>query len=270
MKKSGQITIFVIIGIIILFIILGFLFMLGSFGKDNLETKEEKIIESTQLAGDVQNYVESCIEKTGEDALIFVGKQGGYYDLPEFSDNSLNLPYYFYDDQDISPNKEIVEEELAKYMSEMLFFCVEKFTYFKEKGYEIEQKEIQTETSILDSMVKFKISFPVYVEKGSVGKELLIFEMEIKSRLGTVLEAISEFMSIQKEEPLSVCVSCLNEIGQKNDFKMEMGPAREDPEKDDEIVENLVFVVIDEKVLINNEPFEFKFMNKYEFEEWED
>src|SRR3989338_3113173 len=71
MNKRGQVTIFIILGIIILAAVVLVFYLTGdtlvkqSEGKVNIETKPLK------------NYVGDCLEKTGNDALTLIGKQGG-------------------------------------------------------------------------------------------------------------------------------------------------------------------------------------------------
>ena len=70
MNKRGQVTVFIILGIIILAAIVLVFYLTGntlvnqSEQKVNIETKPLK------------NYVGDCLEKTGNDALNLIGKQG--------------------------------------------------------------------------------------------------------------------------------------------------------------------------------------------------
>jgi len=255
MQKRGQITIFIIIGILILCIIAGFLLLKGKIVEEEVKVEEEKIIESVQLGGGVQNYVENCIEKTGREALIFIGEQGGYYELPEVYDPDFKLPYYFYEENDLSPSKDKVEEELAKYMEEMLFFCVEGFEYFKEKGYEIEQGEIESGAEILEGKVKFKVNFPVYMVKGSVGKELLFFETDIPSRLKTILEVNGELMEGVLRRPYAVNLGQISDLSIENDLMIGLSDLEND----------VYFTVVDKKTLYEEEIYDFNFVVEYLF-----
>jgi len=259
-SRRGQITVFIIIGIFILLVIAGLLFMRGSFQRAEIENKEDNIIDSAQLGGDVQNYIENCIERTGEDGIHFIGEQGGYYDLPEVYDSDFNLPFYFYEDEDLSPSKKIVEKELAKYMDEMLFFCLENFEYFEEKGYQIEEDEVQTEVNILDSKVKFRINFPVYVTKGSVGKELLVFETDIQSRLETILEISKQLIDGVVERPFAINLGQISDLSLDNDLMIELSDLNED----------VYFTIVDKNTLGDKEIYDFNFVVRYQFGEDDD
>src|SRR3989338_5292014 len=78
MKKRCQITLFIIIGIVIL-IIVGLLVYLATYitkkGIEKEITKSEKIPLAAQP---IKTYIETCLDKTAKDAIILIGKQGGY------------------------------------------------------------------------------------------------------------------------------------------------------------------------------------------------
>ncbi len=78
MKKRCQVTLFIIIGIVIL-VIVGLLIYLTTYvtkkGIEKEITKSENIPLAVQP---IKTYIETCLDKTAKDAIILIGKQGGY------------------------------------------------------------------------------------------------------------------------------------------------------------------------------------------------
>ncbi|PIN76697.1 hypothetical protein COV17_01385 [Candidatus Woesearchaeota archaeon CG10_big_fil_rev_8_21_14_0_10_36_11] len=132
MHKRGQVTIFIIVGVLLLAAVATFIFLQDTAG-EIVEEQETVTLSGIQLGDNIQNYVESCITKTGEDALIYIGNHGGYYNVPPPFDPTFTLPYYFYKERDFGPSEETVTQELGKYMDDMLFFCLQNFNTFTEQ-----------------------------------------------------------------------------------------------------------------------------------------
>ncbi len=267
--KRGQITIFIVVGIIILFVVAGLLFMRDYFEKGEIEVKEEKMIESVQFGGNVQTYIESCISQTAEAGVEFISKRGGYYNLPELSQDYLELPYYLYFNEDYSITKEEVELELQKYVDEMLSFCFEGFVYFEEKGYSIDEGAIKTEVHVFPTTLNVVVDLPILVSKENLENQIFLFQVDINSNLGSMLKVVKEFMQIQMEDPASFCVSCLYELNDEK-FRIETAAPKQDRENEEEDVRDIIFAIIDKESLVEGLPFEFRFINKYGFEEWEE
>lgn len=251
-NKKGQVAVFIIAGILIVF------FAALIFGIRNFVVIDE--IEAQQgvapLLGDsVQSYVESCVRDTAKEALLFVGDQGGYYNLPELSDPFFNAPYYMRGESKSLIAKEELEKQLSTYVDEELFFCLRNFVPFRNAGMEIEPGEVSTSTRIVKDKVFFEVTFPVQIRQGSLSKEVSFFTASTDSRLGDIYDLTAAF--IGQENPSSICVSCLADLMVENDMRAEMDNLGE---------EVIMFTIIDEKVMVNSLPYRYRFLNRYEFE----
>ncbi len=77
MAKRSQITIFFIIGIVLIFIF-GVIFFLSSQGaKTKVEQSSEKAVESLLLQNRFDYYVNLCVDKATKDAIELISMQGG-------------------------------------------------------------------------------------------------------------------------------------------------------------------------------------------------
>ena len=73
MLKRGQVTIFVILGLVIL-IILGIVYYVKFY---ILESKYVNIVPQDIQA--VDEYVKNCLEQTVKEGLVYLGDHGGYF-----------------------------------------------------------------------------------------------------------------------------------------------------------------------------------------------
>ena len=77
MKKRGQVSFFMILGILLL-IIVGFVIYLTSF--TTKEKIKKEVITTQKLPTEIQeinNYVVSCLDRVTQDGLELIGKRGG-------------------------------------------------------------------------------------------------------------------------------------------------------------------------------------------------
>ncbi|MDP3764996.1 MAG: hypothetical protein Q8R04_00635 [Nanoarchaeota archaeon] len=111
MNKKAQIALFLILGFVI---ILGISFILyvKNQGNPKLKTESEKISKLSTGMSPVKVFIDSCIESVGKDAIITIGKNGGYFELPSQStkDYDIKTAYYFYENIGIMPPKSRVEQ----------------------------------------------------------------------------------------------------------------------------------------------------------------
>jgi len=253
-NRKGQITIFLIIGMILL-ISAGLLFYLNS----QLTEKEiEKSVEMPSNVLPIKNYVESCIKSVGEEAILWIGEHGGYYNLPKYStkDYFTNTAYYFYIDSNIMPSKERVEEELSEYMDKQIYFCLDNFSVFKEQGFQIEKEESNTTVIIRQKDVLFQINLPLTIKKQDSLTEIKEFKKSIDSiRLKTIYDVSKLIIDEQMQNFDSVCLSCIVNHGIENDLYVDMERLGND---------SIVFIISDNNSLVKNEPYKFIFANKYE------
>lgn len=75
-QKKGQVTLFIILGIVILLICAGVLFYIR---QTNSSPNHKTTHEST-----IQGYVQGCVELTSEMALLSIARKAGYGEASEY------------------------------------------------------------------------------------------------------------------------------------------------------------------------------------------
>ena len=243
MYKRGQVALFVIIAILI---------VSAAFTLLYTQTELFKKAEANPEIAPVESFIKNCVKSTGEDALVFVGQQGGYYGLPKLSVSGYS--YYFYDNKSVMPSKEKIESELSKYMNEMLPFCTQNFVDFPDFDVEANSNVVMAKTTIMKDKVKFDVSWQVLIKKGDSTYRLSSFSAEVPSRLFTIYNVVQNFTSKQLEDPSSICLSCLTNFAIQNDLYIYMNNYGNN---------TVIFTISDNKTLINKNPYEFIFANKY-------
>ncbi|MAE43314.1 hypothetical protein CMO93_06065 [Candidatus Woesearchaeota archaeon] len=253
-NRKGQIAIFILFGIVIL-IAVSLVFYIK--GKDAQETSEiPKATELSFSAVPIKNYVESCIKSVGEDAIEFVGERGGYLELPELSTNDyfIKFPYYFYENIDVMPSKEKIEEEISKYVDEMLFSCFQDFIDFKQQGFDIEQENSTTKTIIKQNQVAFDVSLPLTIKKGDSETTIAKFSNSVTSRLNTIYKVSTQITNIQMRDLNAICLSCLLNLSIENELYINLNRIGNG---------TILFIITGNSSKVDDLPSTFIFANKY-------
>lgn len=192
LSKKGQITVFIIIGILLL-MVLG-IFAYISFMTGDTGSRQEATTLPLQEEG-IKTYVEACLQKTARDGIELIGMQGGYYKTDRFSSNyikptegesleffpqsNITIPYWVYlasknnDPYYIlqtntptlrsSDGDPSVEKELEAYIDANLGSCINDFTAFRQQGMNIEYGAPVSDVIIAEENIlvglRYKVQF---------------------------------------------------------------------------------------------------------------
>lgn len=203
MNKKGQVTIFIIVGVIVVAIGITLFFVFNSNSKKPLNLE----------ASSVEIFVLDCIESVGKDALYVVGQNGGYY-FPPKNSNSLGIAFYFFEGEDIMPSKEVIEKEIGAYLDEALPICTEEFVKFN--NFNVSQEKVQSEVFISENKVFLNVNYPIRITKGEDVVFLKKFkDIEIPIRLGEIYSIAKSIIQRQLTNPKEICISCVLELEEK-------------------------------------------------------
>ena len=147
--KRGQITLFIIIGILVLLAVSLTLYVNQEYLKNLFEQRITRLTEVPYAIQPLDVHIKDCVSDSARLSLSIILLQGGYLD-PE---NKINLESidvaYWYDRKDITPSIETIEKETVKSVQEILPNCILDFN----EEYSIEIKEIKPKISIKDKEV---------------------------------------------------------------------------------------------------------------------
>jgi len=140
-KRKGQLTVFIILGIILLLSIATVIY----FTQQRTTAPIERTITVPEEVEQVYDYVATCVEQIGKNGLITLGTQAGYISVPPVIANNPNAhvnadplgvritPYWYYEGEDRTPTLENMQRDLALYVKNELPGCVGTFASFEDQ-----------------------------------------------------------------------------------------------------------------------------------------
>ena len=242
--KKAQITFIIIIGIVLL-IAAALLFYVSNYLSKNARTP---------LAFDkasIENYVNACIKKTGEDGLNLLGKQGGLIALKEhLKVPQWGISYSLYANENKVPSIERMQEELSFYMKSNLNNCLKDLKDFKRQGWNVEKNSFNTKTRINEKDVLFEVDFPFTVSKPDNSISFERFASSIEVRLSYIKNLADKIVNLNLKYPKSVDRTDLANYN----VNVTVFPYEN----------SLVYVVCDEESSIMKQPYRFMFALKFQ------
>jgi len=187
MEKRGQITLFFIIGIILV-IIVGIVLALNfTIWKGDLDATAQARQEIPEKIRPVAYQLDNCLSKISDDAVELLSIQGGYIDIPyddipttEYTPvgrelyilpfTNLKTSVWFREKgngvpETNIPAKSYMESELEAYINSQFITCLEDTENFMQEGYYLTTTAttITTKAKIFDGLVKIETAFPITV-----------------------------------------------------------------------------------------------------------
>jgi len=188
MKNKGQVSVFIILGIIVAVILV---FALRSTIVINQSVSVE--IEP------IKEHVESCVREKAFDGLEILEKQGGIINV----NDGLSVyggdrkVVYWYDDVIKIPSLSEMERELGSYVEEKIEECLD-FGLFDD--YEIEVlKDMEVNVKISES-VNLDIVYPLDIERNSVSYKVEFYNVEVNSEIKELYELSKEIMKKENSD----------------------------------------------------------------------
>ncbi len=140
-QKRGQITVFIIIGLILLLSVATIIY----FTQKRVTAPIKRVVAVPEEVQQIYDYVATCTDQIGKDGLILMGTQGGHINVPPIIAKNpyahikadpmgiAKTPLWYYEGEDRTPQLEYMQRELAFYVKQNLPDCVENFQAFKDR-----------------------------------------------------------------------------------------------------------------------------------------
>ncbi len=237
-SKQGQVTIFVIIGILILFIFAGVLYITKVATKEELTAEGVPIIAAVpQEFQPLQTYTENCLSQAGRRGLLVLGQQGGYIypelagkysaDEPTNADGldlePIKVPYWHYN---VLPNENpkvsysskkpalyakddpefSIEAQLSRFTEENIAECLAGYAPFEAEGFVVNAPALEegsetlkdVQVTVADQSVNFWLKMEVQASKGDASMEMNQFYVPVPIRLKQMYDAAAEIAAVEK------------------------------------------------------------------------
>lgn len=255
--RRGQITLFVIIGLVALLVIGTVIYMVARPPPEERARirAAKNIEEATHFAA------QQCVDLLAENSVFLFGYVGGsrvdpdpwpdYYVFDEF----YRIPYWYFKGQDRTLTKErVASEVLALYVDQRLLGCTDFAGNFPQ--HDIRPSVPQTTVEFGREDVIFSTNWPIQV---ALGGGLVDIEpghkTKVSGKLGAMLDIAYEIVRREATNDLLIHWDYLTEITDKGDFDVTAYT-----EGDETIVYRIVD--LENKLLANQEPVVLQFANK--------
>ncbi|RMD57751.1 hypothetical protein D6825_03080 [Candidatus Woesearchaeota archaeon] len=205
---KGQITLFIIIGLIIIIGAAIFLYLTREAELAPIQ-REISVPEGGQ---EVYDYVKGCLEQTGREGLFILGQQGGYINIPPIIERNPNsflpedpagiikVPFWYYEGEDRTPQMEFMERELANYIKENIGECINNFEAFANKASIIPKDKMIPIVSITDNQVLTTLSWPLEITTANRIVKLDEFLADHPVRLKLLYNSAAKLMEYENSQ----------------------------------------------------------------------
>ncbi|MBI2667242.1 hypothetical protein HYX17_00555 [Candidatus Woesearchaeota archaeon] len=251
MQKRGQITLYLLTAIVII-AILGFFIYINNLGILDMSQKNiEEEVDLYDLENDIRNYVQDCLKKTAIQGVLSLGLHGG-----TINENPNNLiignsfvNYGYSLGNNTLPSIETMEGELSNYIDIALDFCLDDFSAFNDKT-KISYKGTSAKTMIKEKIF-FEVEKPIEIIRDNSRIKFKDFRVEIPVRLKYIHELSNKIIEEEIKDKGWLPYDLMSTF----DVNIAVYPHNK---------EVIVFSLIDNKSIINDQLFMFQFANKFD------
>ena len=214
--KKGQITIFVILGIVIAAVALLAFFFRSTILELSRETTLQDVQTSSPLVYEAGSQVENCLLSHHDFSLRVLGLQGSIKD-PKESIEYAGSKIALYKEGIL---KEDLEKELEGYFAENALSCLDIATSLK-----LEPSGIKgISASIEKEKVSINLDWPITFKTKDTTQKISHFEVQKDLRLGDMIDDINAVLAQSKE---GLCLSCLADLGETKNYLIEVETAEQ-------------------------------------------
>ncbi len=164
-NKKSQITVFIIIGIILL-ILASLIYYFATMERDVVVDDIEQVgVEKIQFDS-VDDLVESCIKSVGSDGLRLLGVQGGrLYSMERYLETYYsNISYAYYEGESVLVSLVDVKKQVDEFIELNVLECVDDFNVLKQQGIDVVANEISSNTLIKPGDVVFNLDYDLVID----------------------------------------------------------------------------------------------------------
>jgi len=194
--KRGQVTLFIILGIVIL-VVIALIFGLRNIIGIGIGTDKFLSLKMGPLIDDLNR----CIQEKADDGIVLIGKQGGTLKPIKYrmyNGNKVNyLCYNIIGDERCSNRMVLLtdmERELNDYLQFELANCVDTRALAKKLFYKVNVGKLRVDTRILRDNVVVDVKYPITISKGTATLTQEDFSQTINRPLGDLYNTVYDII----------------------------------------------------------------------------
>ena len=214
MKKRGQVTAFIVIGLVLLIMVGLFIYLKTSYTTSQLSS--ERTIDDDIKP--IKINIESCLQTVLEEGIPFLAMRGGYYSMPvdsvttirEGSPLAFDIPYYYTNDEFKAPNDATIKQALVMYVQENALHCFEEdetdmYTLTKGSG------TFTTTVDLTETEIQMQVEIPVTVETPEKEATLRFFTVGHPTPYYKMIKTARVIAEKQSTNSPYLCMDCITE-----------------------------------------------------------
>jgi len=206
MEKRGQVTIFIILGIVI--VILAALML---YFRTNLFLFNPTVEDLNSRLDEIRNHVVSCVAEVSEPPIRQIGLQGGYLSTPPdtfrlFNDSTVSYLCYSMKGSPNCINRMLTKSEMEKQLSAAVDFalqtCVDVQSFKKLGSFEIITPDRWTvDTRIGSDMVVVLVNYPIKLRSTKSSAEVSVqdFSSSFNYPLGYLYDVSQDILDYETQ-----------------------------------------------------------------------
>src|SRR3989344_4851484 len=214
MEKRGQVTLYIIIGVLILIAGSVVVYLNSNTISSKLGFGEDI---SAQMDS-AQILLDECTKNTLKDAVLISANQGGriytkittpaYYEkftssLQYYPNGNVYMPYWFYETSGIPykgvPTLSQTETDIAIYLEKNIYTCLQNFTSLKQ-GISVKYSGLKFKATIYDSEVGAIIKTPLQVIYKDESRKIPLHEVKIPTKYKQLYDTAIKIMDKENQE----------------------------------------------------------------------
>ena len=187
MKKRGQVTTFIIIGLILIILIIGTYAVYHFYLKSEFEKQLTLHSEIPRRIQPISEHMDKCVDSLTKEAIDIISLQGGYLNIPEeplpttpftplsssleiIPNSDLKTAIWFREQPNgiqitQVPTQEQIEKEIATYILNNFNTCL-NLENFEQQGFTISlPSQIPTATvNLLEDAIQAQVDYPIEIQ----------------------------------------------------------------------------------------------------------
>jgi len=208
MKKRGQITIFIIIGFLLIIASALFFFV----KQKSARFIPEEIVPDEVVP--VKRFVEKCMNDVARDGIDLLGSNGGFIDIPYFISRDpkayitvsplfpeLKTPLWYYSGYNRMPSLDYIREQLERYVGSSLQSCISNFQDFSDE-FDIEEISAPQASVVFgeeDTSIELAYQLRIRDKQSTEATNMQAFITHVPKRVRTAYELASEIMESEND-----------------------------------------------------------------------
>jgi len=216
MRKRGQLTVFILLGLL-LFVSFSIILLVNTNAdKQNLKSEVSQSLETLSIEETaVRNKINFCLDESIRRGVILFGRQGGYmYDqffIPTMTITDFHIPMYTVDDKKFIPTIDYLEDvQIEEFVYYETLDCINDFIDY---NFIVELGNLSVDSKLKEEGIEIKFNLPYNINStNKVLKNKFKVTKLAEGKYLELYEAAKKIAEFQLENPGMVIREYLEEL----------------------------------------------------------